>query len=113
MVRIQTYLVGVLFVTAAFLIAVAAQGAGSSQGEELFQEKCAICHGADGKGNGPAAAAFGKHPADFTKPSFWQGNVDQKISDTIRNGHPPMPAFSLPPEEIQAIIKYMKQSFEK
>jgi mono/diheme cytochrome c family protein len=111
--RMTTCLVGVLFLATAFLMANAAQGDESSQGKELFQEKCAICHGLNGKGHGPAAAAFSKPPADFTNPGFWQGDVDKKISDTVRNGHPPMPAFTLSSEEIQAIINYMKQSFEK
>ena len=113
MARMTTCLVGALFLTTAILVVNTAQGDESSQGKELFAEKCAICHGADGKGNGPAAAAFSKPPADFTNPGFWQGDVDKKISDTIRNGHAPMPAFSLSSDEIQAIITYMKQSFKK
>jgi mono/diheme cytochrome c family protein len=111
--RMATWLVGVLFLMTAFLAADTALGDDISQGKQLFQEKCTICHGADGKGNGPAAAAFSKRPADFNKPEFWNGDVDKKISDTVRNGRPPMPAFSLSSDEIQAIIDYMKQSFKK
>jgi mono/diheme cytochrome c family protein len=97
----------------AFLAANTALGEDISQGKQLFQEKCTICHGADGKGNGPAATALSKHPADFNNPEFWKGDVDKKISDIVRNGRPPMPAFSLSSDEIQTIIDYMKQSFKK
>ena len=69
MTKMTTCLVGTLFFTMAFLMANAAQGDENTQGKELYQEKCAICHGADGKGKGPAAAAFSKPPADFTNPN--------------------------------------------
>jgi mono/diheme cytochrome c family protein len=32
----------------------------------MFKSYCAACHGADGKGNGPAASALKKAPADLT-----------------------------------------------
>jgi mono/diheme cytochrome c family protein len=36
-------------------------------GQEMFAEYCAVCHGMDGKGNGPAAASLKKRPADLTQ----------------------------------------------
>ena len=33
---------------------------------EVYKENCAVCHGATGKGNGPAASAFTKPPSDLT-----------------------------------------------
>ncbi len=38
-----------------------------ADGKAMFMEYCASCHGADGKGNGPAAAALKKAPADLTR----------------------------------------------
>jgi mono/diheme cytochrome c family protein len=35
-------------------------------GAEMFHEHCAVCHGIDGKGRGPAASAFRIRPADLT-----------------------------------------------
>lgn len=35
-------------------------------GAEAFQTYCASCHGTDGKGAGPAAAALKKRPPDLT-----------------------------------------------
>jgi mono/diheme cytochrome c family protein len=37
------------------------------QGPELYAEYCAVCHGKDGKGGGPAAAALKKQPVDLTQ----------------------------------------------
>jgi mono/diheme cytochrome c family protein len=38
----------------------------ASSGKEMFASYCAACHGADGKGNGPAASSFKVPPADLT-----------------------------------------------
>jgi mono/diheme cytochrome c family protein len=38
----------------------------SLSGPEMYRTWCAPCHGVDGKGNGPAAAALKKSPADLT-----------------------------------------------
>ncbi len=35
----------------------------------MFDSYCAVCHGKEGKGNGPAASALAKVPADLTKIS--------------------------------------------
>lgn len=37
------------------------------QGKAMFMEYCAACHGREGKGNGPAASALKKAPADLTR----------------------------------------------
>jgi len=36
-------------------------------GKEMYTAYCAVCHGTLGKGDGPAAAALKKSPADLTK----------------------------------------------
>ena len=38
-----------------------------ARGKEMFQSYCASCHGATGKGNGPAAKALKTPPPDLTK----------------------------------------------
>jgi mono/diheme cytochrome c family protein len=40
-----------------------------SSGAEMFKAYCAVCHGANAKGNGPAAPALKKQPADLTRLS--------------------------------------------
>jgi mono/diheme cytochrome c family protein len=42
------------------------QQAALTDGEELFQELCAACHGASGKGDGPAASAMAKPVSNLT-----------------------------------------------
>jgi len=38
-----------------------------SSGKEMFNEYCAVCHGTEAKGNGPAADSLKKRPADLTQ----------------------------------------------
>jgi mono/diheme cytochrome c family protein len=83
------------------------------KGKSLFENKCQICHGANGKGNGPAAGALNPKPMNFNSAKFWQGDVDKKIKETLRKGKGEMPAFNLSDEEVKAIIDYMAHAFKK
>jgi mono/diheme cytochrome c family protein len=38
----------------------------SNSGKEMFRSYCAVCHGTDAKGNGPAASALKTAPSDLT-----------------------------------------------
>ena len=57
-----------------------------TSGKEMFETYCAVCHGKDGRGTGPAAAALKKAPADLTqlsirhKGTFPELDVRQAIS---------------------------------
>lgn len=42
------------------------QQAALTDGEELYMELCAVCHGTSGKGDGPAASALVKPATDLT-----------------------------------------------
>jgi mono/diheme cytochrome c family protein len=39
----------------------------AQSGDDLYREFCAVCHGVDGKGNGPAADALKVRPSDLTQ----------------------------------------------
>jgi len=38
----------------------------AASGQEMYKTYCAVCHGLDGKGNGPAAEALKVPPTDLT-----------------------------------------------
>jgi len=38
----------------------------SNSGKEMYKSYCAVCHGLDGKGSGPAASAMKTSPTDLT-----------------------------------------------
>lgn len=41
----------------------------ASDAKKMFETYCAVCHGKDGTGNGPAAKALAKAPADLSRIS--------------------------------------------
>jgi len=57
-----------------------------SSGKEMYAAYCASCHGADGKGNGPAAPALKTTPTDLTQIAARNGGTfpDAHITQVIR-----------------------------
>ena len=60
----------------------------AASGKEMFNTYCAVCHGTDGKGDGPAASALKIPPANLTRLA---GNNNGKfpsdhVAETIRVG---------------------------
>jgi mono/diheme cytochrome c family protein len=45
------------------------------QGVDLYRAHCASCHGLDGRGNGPVAAALNTPPADLTRIAERNGGI--------------------------------------
>lgn len=74
---------------------------GSVDGAVLFREHCAVCHGVDAKGDGPAAAALKKAPKDLTQITQRSGGkfptlaVRAKISggEVVEHGTIEMPIW--------------------
>lgn len=54
---------------------VPVQQTSAASGQQMFTTYCAACHGADGRGNGPAASAMKIPPVDLTTLSKKNGGV--------------------------------------
>lgn len=74
----------------------------SVQGVDTFKAYCASCHGPEAKGNGPAAKALAKAPADLTtitkrhNGTFSTTDVEQVIRGTnelVSHGSREMPIW--------------------
>ncbi len=106
------YGAAVAVAAAVFCAAGRADDSAYDKGKALYMQKCMICHGVNGKGNGPAADALSRPPRDFNDPELWKRqDVDQFIANTVKKGIGEMPAFKLSDDEISAIIAYMSQTF--
>jgi len=72
---------------------VPADDASLQRGGVLFGINCAICHGADGRGNGTLSGFFSPRPADLTGEDV-QGLADADIFLVISQGRGPMPSLA-------------------
>ncbi len=100
-----------VFLAAAFLGAT--NGAWAQDGKNIYEEKCLGCHGEKGDGKGPMAVAFNPPIGSFKDPKFLQGDVNQKISDSVTKGKDRMEPVELKPEEIKAVTAYINKAFLK
>ncbi len=72
---------------------VAADPTPTVSGREIFHAYCATCHGADAKGNGPAAAALKTSPLDLTQLArhnsgkFPGAAVNETLRDVSQAAH--------------------------
>ncbi|HET6931551.1 MAG TPA: c-type cytochrome [Candidatus Acidoferrum sp.] len=59
-----------------------------SSGKQMFKDYCAVCHGTDGKGGGPAADALKTAPADLTTMAkrYGEKSVALKVEAALEFG---------------------------
>lgn len=80
-----------------------------AQGKQIYAGNCASCHGTDGKGDGPAAAAFNPKPRNFTSGEWKQGGKPSQIFNTLSTGMGSMPSFAaLPAEQRWALVHFIR-----
>ena len=90
-------------------------------GRAIYEGSCLFCHGAEGKGDGPAGWFLGRYsaprPRDFTTGEYklrttasGDAPTDQDLFKTVTNGIPGfMPSFAgLHVEDRWAVIAYIK-----
>jgi mono/diheme cytochrome c family protein len=54
----------------------------AAEAKTLYEARCALCHGAGGKGDGVAAAGLSPQPRDLTSAE-WQSSVTDEYVETI------------------------------
>ena|SRR5213082_2927123 len=60
---------------------------------QLYDDKCAECHGDSGKGDGSQAKMYNPRPQDFTDAARMNSISDGELFYKITEGHRPMPSF--------------------
>jgi len=81
--------------------------------KQLFKERCARCHGADGRGQTVVGAML--DVPDFTDKAWWKDDVeDEGLIESVRNGKGAMPKFGkkLTGQQIALLVAYLRR-FDK
>jgi mono/diheme cytochrome c family protein len=65
---------------------VAAAADPKAEADQIFNTRCATCHGAGGKGDGAAAAALNPKPRDYTDKAWQAATTDDMIAKVIVEG---------------------------
>src|SRR4051812_36129833 len=89
----------------------------NANGATIYKERCAACHGTEGKGDGMAAATLNPKPRDHTDKA-WQASVgDEEIRKTILLGGagvgkspmmPGSPDLAGSPEVVTELVKIVR-----
>jgi len=86
-------------------------------GHDIYTSICWVCHGLDGRGDGPAAAGMKVKPRDFTAQNFSVAGREEEVYRTISegaaksfHGSESMIAWkgSLTPQQIRDVMTYIE-----
>ena len=88
---------------------VSASAANAFDASSVYNDKCASCHGRDGRAR--SLHAKHEHARDLTTAE-WQDSVsDERIYNSISNGKGKMPAFKkkLSDSQIDELVNYVRR----
>lgn len=83
----------------------------SRKGKAVYEKSCVLCHGPQGRGDGPVGKTINPPAADFTSAAS-KKKTDAELLATIENGRPPTAMVGwkgqLSEAEIQDVLAYVK-----
>ena len=91
-------------------------GPGFVSGRDLYDTHCAVCHGPNGRGDGPGARVVRQPMRDFSNEASMRAVSDRFLFEIIKKGGSQfgrsnaMPAWGmkLSDEEVSAIVIYIR-----
>ncbi len=102
---------GARFAAGVSLLSALLLSSGPAKSEDksaaVYKQKCAACHGPDGKGDTPAGKST--KVRSFADPDVAKQS-DEELTAMIEKGKNKMPAYgkSLKPEEIKVLVAYVR-----
>ncbi|HEX2253508.1 MAG TPA: cytochrome c [Thermoanaerobaculia bacterium] len=81
------------------------------RGRALYLSYCAMCHGPEGRGDGPRAGILASRPRDMTSPRWQAAMSPRRTYAAIHAGRPAsgMPSWrSLDEEQIWDLVAYVR-----
>lgn len=113
--RLLSYFICYLLSAICYSVAIAVAADATGTGEKIFQSRCFVCHGRDGRGSGPASQGLSQKPQDLTDPNWQHSVTDEQIKTVIRAGGailgksgamPPNP--DLTNDDLNSVLAYVR-----
>ena len=88
-----------------------------AEAAEIYTNRCTVCHGAGGKGDGAGSAALEPKPRDFTSAEWQESVTDDHLTKIIVYGGtavgkaatmPANPDLDAKPEVVAELVKYIR-----
>ena len=81
-----------------------------AEGKALYQRNCQLCHGASGRGDGPATQYVKPAPADISTAEAQAAMTDGEVFWKLTTGREPMPPFGkkLSERERWVLVLYVR-----
>ena len=81
----------------------------------LFQQNCVVCHGADGRGDGPRAAELNPAPADFRLhvPAHDDPQLFYYISDGFPGSEMPKWKETISEQDRWNLVNFLRSQFSQ
>ncbi len=95
----------------AYVFSLSATADDVAEGALIYADKCAACHGLQGRGDGPQAATLSRAPANFTDQNWMSKATGIGLYRAISEGVAPnMPGFSTELSEADrvALVAYLR-----
>jgi mono/diheme cytochrome c family protein len=96
------------------IVSAAGVASAAAQGEKVFtDQKCSLCHSIGGKGNskGPLDEIGSKLSADDIRA--WLTDAKAMTAKTKAARKPEMKAYTLPKEDVDALVAYLSAMKKK
>ncbi len=95
-----------LYLVSMCLMAVTVEAAADSvsRGRSLLQDNCSRCHAIGAEGQSPHDKA---PPFRAVMKIYRASSLSEALGEGLVTGHPDMPEFRFPPEDVGAIIDYL------
>lgn len=99
-------------------IAAPVDEAARGEAQAIYDQRCRICHGVGGKGDGPGSMSLQPRPRDYTDQAWQRGATEEHLARVIIGGGaavgmsalmPPNPDLRGRPAVVRALIERIRK----
>jgi len=109
--KVVIVLIGLVLGLTVFNSTVLSASGDKNKGEQVYQQYCQVCHGPQGKGDGPVGMSLKPPPANLASKKV-KSKPDSDLLNTIRKGRPgtAMPGWEndLSEQQINDVIAHVR-----